>query len=394
MGAWSKKDLLKRALTPSLPVRVAGRFAYRQARHVAGYTFHRAEAAVDRAWFWWKVRLGLLDRLEVLPYRGHGTREMVFLKGRVLEEKGITHSRETDTTLQNLRNMFRRFNSSEVPYARVRGRHSGVEQEVEADDEGFFELSFRLPDGKDLPERFEWHPVEVELRGPGKPGSARARGWSLVPPGDSEFFVVSDLDDTVIHSRVTNVLAMLWIVLFNNAHTRLPFAGVGALYEALRAGSDGARRNPVFYVSSSPWNIYDLLVDFMDVHEVPHGPIFLKDWSLGVLGSHEDHKLGAIRRLLADYPGMPFVLIGDSGEEDPEIYARAIAEHPGRIRAVFIRDVTGPLRREEVYTIASALPETDAKMYLVRDSGEAAEISASLGLIAPESVRTVYKNLA
>lgn len=393
MGVWSKREILVKAVTPSLPVRVAGRFALRQSRHVLGNVFHVGEAAFNRARFSWKVYFGLLDRMEVMPYRGHGTSDSIYIKGRVLEEKGITPSSREDTALGNLRNMIRRFNSSEIPNAMVRGRRSGVEVETTADDEGFFELRIDLPEDESRDERFDWHPVEVELRKPGKPGSVWTRGWSLMPPEDAEFYVISDLDDTVLDSRVTNLLAMLWIVLFNNAHTRLPFPGVATFYEALRGGSDGERRNPLFYVSSGPWNIYDLLVEFMDVHEVPHGPIFLKDWSINVFGSHEDHKLGAISHLLGTYHDKRFVLIGDSGEEDPEIYAKAIYQNPGRIKAAFIRNVTGDARREEVREIMNSLPPADAKMHLVRDSGEAAEIAAEMGLIAHENVRAVYENL-
>ncbi len=374
-------------------MRVAGRFALRQVRHVAGATFHRGEVVFDRVRLRWKIRLGLLERLEVLPYRGYGTRDVLHIRGRVLEEKGVTHSSHADSAYANFRNMIRRFNSSEMPHARVRGRHSGVEAETTADEEGFFEFRFELPEGEDPNEKFEWHPVDLELISPGKPGTARDRGWSLVPPADSQFYVISDLDDTVLHSRVTNVLAMLWIVLFGNAHTRLPFPGVAEFYEALKGGGDGRRRNPLFYVSSSPWNIYDLLVEFMDLNDVPHGPIFLKDWSLNVFGSHEDHKLGAIQRLLDEYPAAPFVLIGDSGEEDPEIYSKAIFENPGRIKAAFIRNVTGEARREEVREIATGLPPAEGRMYLVKDSGEAAEIAASLGLLSEASVRKVYENL-
>ncbi|MGI8649169.1 MAG: App1 family protein [Rubrobacter sp.] len=393
METWNKKELFIRAVTPSKPVRVAGRFAFRQSRHVLGAVFHAGEAAFNRVRFAWKIRLGLLDRIEVLPYRGHGTQDSIYIKGRVLEGKGITPSSHEDTALGNLRNMIRRFNSSEIPNAIVRGRRFGIEVETKADDEGFFELRLDFPEDKDPDEKFEWHPVEMELRRPGKPGSVRTRGWSLVPSEDAEFYVISDLDDTVLDSRVTNLLAMLWIVLFNNAHTRLPFPGVAVLYEALKGGSDGERRNPLFYVSSGPWNIYDLLVEFMDVHEVPLGPIFLKDWSLNVFGSHEDHKLGAIQRLLSTYRNEQFILIGDSGEEDPEIYAKAIHQNPGRIKAAFIRDVTGAARREEVRDLAAELTPADARMYLVRDSGEAAEIAAKFGLMTRESVRKVYENL-
>jgi phosphatidate phosphatase APP1 len=189
-----------------------------------------------------------------------------------------------------------------------------------------------------------------------------------------------------VRSSAANVLKMAWIVLLNNAHTRLPFEGVAAFYEALRRGADGHGYNPIFYVSSSPWNIYDVLEDFLNVHGVPAGPLFLKDWSPTVLGKHRTHKLDIIRRLLRTYPELPFVLIGDSGQEDPEIYHQAVREHPGRIWAIYIRDVTTARRDAAVRAIATEVRGLGVEMILAPDTAVAAEHAAATGLIASDSV--------
>ncbi len=332
-----------------------------------------------------KRRFGLLDPFEVLPYRGHGTPRELYLKGRVLEEAGITDSGQDSTPWTNVRNMARRFASDEVAGARVRASFAGSSVESVADDEGFFDVRFELPEPLSGPTA--WHPVEVELLSPESPGggAVRSTGQVLVPT-EAGFGVISDIDDTVVRSNATNVLKMAWIVLLNNAQTRLPFEGVAEFYEALRRGGDGRAHNPIFYVSSSPWNIYDVLEDFLDVHGVPAGPLFLKDWSPLVLGKHHDHKLGIIRRLLATYPDLPFVLIGDSGEEDPEIYAQAVREHPGRVRAIYIRDVTTPERDAEVRAIAAEVGRLGTEMVLTPDTATAAEHAAQAGLIAPDAV--------
>jgi len=94
----------------------------------------------------------------------------------------------------------------------------------------------------------------------------------LVPSGAATFGVISDLDDTVIQSRITSFLHAVRTVMLGNARTRLPFPGVSAFYQALERGGDGARTNPIFYVSSSPWNIHDIIADFMDIQRIPRGP--------------------------------------------------------------------------------------------------------------------------
>jgi phosphatidate phosphatase APP1 len=332
-----------------------------------------AEQRFDRLRFGAKRRLGLLDPFEILPYRGYGTQRELFLKGRVLEERGITRSGQYATLWDNLRNMARRFASDEVPGAHV-----------------WASFDVRLELAGPLTDPAGWHPVELELLHPPSPGGGpvRSTGQVLVP-ADAQFAVVSDIDDTVVRSSATNVLKMAWIVLLNNAHTRLPFEGVHAFYEALQRGAEGRDLNPIFYVSSSPWNIYDMLEDFLDVHGVPAGPLFLKDWSLTVLGKHRTYKLGIIRRLLSAYPDLPFVLLGDSGEEDPEIYLQTVREHPGRIRAIYIRDVTSAERDAEVHSIAREARYLGTEMVPVADTAAAAEHAASIGLIAPDAVKVV-----
>jgi phosphatidate phosphatase APP1 len=94
--------------------------------------------------------------------------------------------------------------------------------------------------------------------------------------------------------------------------------------------------------------------------------------------------LGVIRRLLSTYEDLSFVLIGDSGEEDPEIYLQAVREHPGRIIAVYIRDVTSVERDAEVRTIAAEVRKLGTEMVAVPDTASAAEHAASIGLVARE----------
>jgi phosphatidate phosphatase APP1 len=351
------------------------------------------EERVDDLRFSFKRRFGLLDPFEILPYRGHGTSRELFLKGSVLEETGITHPGPDDALWLNLLNMIRRFASDEIAGARVLASFGELRAETTADEEGFFEVRFRLAEPLDGSSR--WHPVELELLSPPSPGGGevRSKGHVLVPRG-AGFGVISDLDDTVVRSSATNLLKMAWIVVRNNAHTRLPFEGVGAFYEALRRGKEGDSSNPIFYVSSSPWNIYDLLEDFLNVHGIPPGPLFLKDWSPTVLGKHQDYKLGVIRNLLETYEDMPFVLIGDSGEEDPEIYLQVIREHPKRIKTVYIRDVTPGERDTEVQAIASEARRLGTDMVTVPDTVAAAEHAVSAGLIALDSLAKVRSQSA
>jgi phosphatidate phosphatase APP1 len=338
------------------------------------------------------------DPLQILPYRGYGTRERLFVFGRVLEDEPIAAASADDSLWKNLANTWKRIESDEVPFARLRARFGGWEGEITADEEGYFRLDLELPGP--LPETGGWQEVEMELLHPADPAGrpVRAAAPAFVPPASAEYGVISDLDDTVVESNVTDRLAAARTVLLGNARTRLPFEGVAAFYQALQGGASGQAGNPLFYVSSSPWNLYDLLAEFLDLHKIPRGPLLLRDLGIDrakLLGSdHHAHKLAQIRPLLALYPHLTFVLLGDSGQYDPEIYREVVRENPGRIRAVYIRRAgERPGRDEEVEAIARDLESANVPLLLVRDTAPAAAHAASLGLVRPAEVPAVQKGV-
>src|SRR5690606_30277301 len=125
-----------------------------------------------------------------------------------------------------------------------------------------------------------WHPVEITSCAGPEGRTSRAIGQILVPPSDSRFGIISDMDDTVIRSHVTEFWKVARLTMLHNARTRKPFEGVAAFYRALQAGGDGTRHNPIFYVSSSAWNLYDLFRVFLEHNQLPSGPILLRDYGI------------------------------------------------------------------------------------------------------------------
>lgn len=357
------------------------------------YLIEAGEHRFDRMKLYLKVRHGRLGPVYILPYLGHGTARAVHITGRVMEEKKVYLPAVDDSAWRNLRAMIRRFLSAEVPGARVRVRFAGRDRLVVADDEGFFQARMEPPEP--LPEDNAWREIGLELMWPLAKGQreVRAVGEVMVPPEDVEFGVISDIDDTVVLTGATSAFRTLRLLLFSNAHTRLPLEGVAPFYRALRAGPDGgAGENPIFYVSTSPWNLYDLISDFLDLRNIPAGPIFLKDWG-GVKDAlrgmdHRAHKLLVIRELLDTYPGLPFVLVGDSGQQDAETYAQVARENPGRIRAIYIRDIERPITGRDlaVREISAEVEAIGVPMLLVEDTVTAANHAADHGLIDPASL--------
>ena len=334
-------------------------------------------------------------RYEIAGYRGYGTAVRVLVHGRVIESRNIAEARATDSIWRNLFNTYKRIDSDPLGGARVHVSIGGVEREVVADNEGFFRewIDLELP----LPSDTHWHEVGLRLRAPVREGEPEVRATAPIRvPAGATFGVISDLDDTVIQSRITSFLQAVRTVMLGNARTRLPFPGVAAFYQALERGGDGARTNPIFYVSSSPWNIYDIIADFMDIQRIPTGPIHLRDWDIGLsaLSSHrlKTHKEPIIREILDLYPSLPFILIGDDSQKDPEIYRAILDRYPGRILAIYIRNVRAdPERSASVQALAKEVLAAGSTLVLADDTFAAATHAAEQGWITKESLASVHE---
>jgi phosphatidate phosphatase APP1 len=346
---------------------------------------------------------------EIAPYRGYGTASRVLVHGRVIEARRIAPATEADSLWRNLLNTYKRIDADPLPHARVQVRVGGAAREVVADDEGFFKEWIELAEPLRPGDR--WHDAAVSLDAPrvadaGASGGANggavkaddvtATAPILVPPASASFGVISDLDDTVIQSRITSFLQAVRTVMLGNARTRLPFPGVAAFYQALEQGSDGKRENPIFYVSSSPWNIHDVIADFMDFQRIPRGPIHLRDWDvdLDALSSRRlrNHKEPIIREILELYPALPFILIGDDSQRDPEIYRAIIDQYPGRILAIYIRNVrSDPERSKSVRALADQVLAAGSALVLADDTFAAAHHAAEQGWIRTDALESVHE---
>ncbi|HEY6080039.1 MAG TPA: phosphatase domain-containing protein [Polyangiaceae bacterium] len=334
------------------------------------------ELRFDRVFWWLRRRLGRLGPLQLVAFRSFGTAERALLRGRVLEASALERSLPEDSRWRNVRRMLRRFNSRELPAARVRARLGERVVEGTTDDEGYFELAIAPADGEQRWREPELEVVAAPLRGL---VPVRAMGELLVP-GAAELGLVSDIDDTVLQTHVTQKLKMIWITLSGSAFTRMPFEGTAELYRALVAGASGQAENPVFYVSKSPWNLYDFLIDFLEHHGLPRGPLLLRD-----IGLREapplDHKSAALRELLETYPALPFVLVGDSGERDAEIYLETASRYPGRVRAIYIRDLDGTrATRPQSAELVARARACGTELLWVAHARQALEHARSLGL--------------
>ena len=352
-------------------------------RDLAEALGRRARHAVDAL-----ERVVDRDPYGIVPYRGFVAADRALVLGRVMQDEGMAPPDPTHGRWRNLLHALKRLESDPLPHARVRVTVGGKTSDLTADDEGFFRTW--VPVGQSELQS-GWQPVELALTGTRGNAGRTTIGEVLAPAPGARFGVVSDMDDTVVQSRVTDFVRAAHLVLLENARTRLPFHGVAAFYRALVAGAGGNEGNPIFYVSNSPWNIYDVITDFLAAQDIPAGPMLLRDWDLGLrLRRRPGHKATAIPEILAAYPALPFLLVGDSGQEDPEIYRQVVRDHPGRIPAVYIRNVTPhPEREAAIRRLAEDVMAAGSTLVLADDTLAVAQHAAAHGWIAPAALAGV-----
>jgi phosphatidate phosphatase APP1 len=382
---------------------------YERRRRLAA-TALRAILAVEDAAQAGLVRLlEMLGRREitVLPFIGYGTPERVRARGRVV--LGGTSRRPAAAELvkdpaglgpspqgrwapwQERWATFREgvapFLTVEVPGCSVLVRGPVDVTAARADRQGYVDVLVEtagLEPG--------WHQVNVVATWRGR--STEAALPVLVVDRAATLAVVSDLDDTVIESGITRGLEVLRLTLLTEVTERTPLPGAAELYRALSFPRGGGSV-PVFYLSTSPWNLYELLTRFLVLRRFPAGPLLLTDWGPSRTNLFrvptEEHKLTLIRALFTNHPALQVVLIGDTGQLDPEIYATIAQEAPDRVRAIYVRRTVGmsTKRAIELHGLARRVIACGVPMLVVEDSVQIAEHAAGIGLLDPADVQAV-----
>jgi phosphatidate phosphatase APP1 len=326
-------------------------------------------------------------------YHGFGNEHRVLVQGRVVRSAGVGKSAASDSIFRNLVNTYKRVRAHPVPHAQVEARICDTNAVITADDEGFFRAWIDLV--PPIEPKTAWIEATLRLTDPAQPSPITATALARIPTAHAAFGVISDLDDTVIQSRVSNLLLAARTVMLGNARTRLPFPGVAALYQALEKGGDGKHLNPFYYVSSSPWNMHDLIAEFMQLQAIPEGPICLRDWDvdLDALTSSrlKRYKEPLIREIMDSVDPLPFILIGDSSQKDPEIYAEIVRGYPGRVLAVYIRNVeANPERSASIQTLAEEILKEGSSLVLADDSYAAGKHAAEHGWISPSLLSGIH----
>lgn len=366
----------------------------------------RIASRVDDGVDWLRMELrrirGFDGEAVVVAHYGWGTPGRLRVQGQVVQSRNDAPDRPPGSgVLDDIRATLSRYLERGIFGARVRVRADGAEALASTDSDGFFAVELDVAACGET--GVHWRTVDVVLEAvPGgrqEPASFTAE--VMVVPAGARFGVISDIDDTVLKTGIHDFRANWRQVIENDPTLREAFPGLPELYQALAFDATGVQQNPIFYVSSAAWGFFDLFTAFMRHHDVPQGPLFLKNYGLDqekwFSGGHSDHKIRSIERLFQEYSALSFILVGDSGQHDAMIYRDIVAAHPGRVLAVWIRDVADDaFRRSEIEALIAEVGEADVPAAFGPNLLVAAREAARQGWIGEEMIATVEEavNLA
>lgn len=375
---------------PSLPRRIASELNAKlrspeTAAFVAGVESSLTQRRREQ-----KLKSGAFRGLNVVVYRGFVADDVAKVRVRVLEAPelpGDSRIPYWEVAQANLR----RHAALRIVGAEVElriGNHRATEV---TDNHGYANFSLPVPGL-----RVGWHEAEAVIAPIEDGESASGTGRVVKPSLKAPFLVISDIDDTILLTGLTEGVAMVARTVLREASQRAAIPGMASLYRGLARGvpTRAGNRKPeptFFYVSTGSWSFYPTLQEFMQLRGFPQGPMFLTDWGPTeryLRRSGAEHKRTAIRRLIEAYPGMPFVLVGDSGQRDPLTYGEMAREFPGRVKLILIRQVgdDDDERNSGVRSHAESLRAEGIPMHLVSDASDAAAVAHELGLCDDETL--------
>jgi phosphatidate phosphatase APP1 len=264
-------------------------------------------------------------RVTVVPFTGYGAPGWARVMARVLLSRPGPRRPRRPAAVRGWRSFLTLPVKDTVVTIEVAGRT----HEVRSDRGGYVDCVVKgaLSPG--------WTVVRLSV-GDTEPVEAMVR---VVDPA-ARFGVISDVDDTVMVTMLPRPLLAAWHTFVLDEHARMAVAGMAVLYERLANAHPGA---PVFYLSTGAWNVAPALNRFLARHLYPAGPLLLTDWgptNERWFRSGRDHKQAALVRLAEEFPQVRWLLIGDDGQHDREIYAQFADTHPDHVFAIAIRQLS------------------------------------------------------
>ncbi|MGI9525800.1 MAG: phosphatase domain-containing protein [Weeksellaceae bacterium] len=331
---------------------------------------------IFKAWLtfkWFIKELFDHDPMTIKPYLSYANADSIRIKGRVLEDEGEIDI-ENRTMLDNLAINLKSFAADRAKYAKVIVSYEDEIIETYTDADGYFNVDIPIAQKPTNREFLDWASAQVlapEYTN-NKGDMINAKINILLPHSDTEYIIVSDIDDTVLVTHVNSFLKLklLYNTLFKNERSRTPFEDIADVLHELTLNNEGYPVNPIFYLSNSPWNLYEFLTNFLKFQNIPLGPLFLRDFGIKFgkkRRAYKNHKSETLQHLLEFYKEHQFILLGDATEGDTDIYLEAYRQNPNRIAHIYIRSAKEKLNQRVLKKIEA---HPSAPIHLINHSSD------------------------
>jgi phosphatidate phosphatase APP1 len=269
----------------------------------------------------------------VVPYAGYGAPSWARVLGRVVLAKeprpGSRAERKYRKREESVRG-WRSFTSVPIGDIDVEIEIEGVTHIVSPDRGGVIDTVIPV----DL--KPGWHTVTMRAVDSG--GVSNAPIFIVDP--SSRFGVISDIDDTVMVTALPRPFLAAWNTFVLDEHARVPTPGMAVLLERL---ASSAPDTPVIYLSTGAWNVAPTLTRFLSRNLFPAGPLLLTDWGPThdrLFRSGREHKRISLLRLAEEFPELRWLLVGDDGQHDEQLYGEFVSAHPENVAAIAIRQLS------------------------------------------------------
>ena len=317
-------------------------------------------------------------------YKGFANHKSCYIYGHAFSLSPIKKTHFRSFFLYNTIALLRLFMVRPIKSAVVVLQWGGKVYEAKTAPDGFFKFEWEHYQTL-LPGQYE---VEVMLIKKNSKSIVKARATGhIILPSPTAFSFISDIDDTFLISHSSNLRKRLFVLLTENAQSRKPFEGAVTHYRMLHGVDDtDPSNNAFFYVSSSEWNLYDYIKDFLVEHQLPDGVCLLnqvKTFSRLFSTGQNNHsgKFTRIVKIIEAYPLQKFVLLGDDSQKDIDIYASIVEHFPQNVYCVYIRRVGTP-QKENVLLKQTIIENKGVLFYYFVNSEAAIIHSRKIGLIA------------
>lgn len=329
----------------------------------------------------------------VKVYNGYGHSNRLTVFGHVMKLTAFPRRKYRQGIIRNTLALLRLFMVKPYPCIKVELVWKGKKIQSETDKDGFYKFEWE----DSGPTETGWQEVDV-IALENNQMIAAAKGFVYIPEA-TQYIFISDIDDTFLVSHSSNLKKRLMVLFTNNARSRKPFEGVVRHYQLLRnSNTEVNAPNPFFYVSSSEWNLYDYLTEFISVNEIPKGIYLLsqlKQFSQLLKTGQNNHqtKFTRIVRVLQDFPTHRVVLLGDSSQHDPYIYESIVKHFPHQVHAVYIRDIYKK-NKGAVADVLQKIESAGVPCCFFEQSADAIMHSVRIGLIpADTAVKKLEKGI-